>query len=164
LADVVDPLAGSYYVEAMTNQIEAEAWKYIQKIDDIGGAVVAIEQGYIQREIQDSAYKWQKEVENNDRIIVGVNKFQIEEKPVEGLLRVDATVGELQKKKLANLRAKRDTVAVNAVLATLENACRDEDFNLMPIIIKAVKTYATLGEICGVMRKVFGEYQAHATL
>lgn len=164
LADVVDPLAGSYYVEAMTNQIEAEALAYIQKIDDIGGAVVAIEQGYIQREIQDSAYKWQKEVENNDRIIVGVNKFQIEEKPVEGLLRVDASVGELQKKKLAKLRAERDNVAVTAALAKLEAACNDEETNLMPIIMEAVKTYATLGEICNVMRKVFGEYQAHATL
>jgi methylmalonyl-CoA mutase N-terminal domain/subunit len=164
LADVVDPLAGSYYVEAMTNQIEAEAWKYIKKIDDIGGAVVAIEQGYIQKEIQDSAYKWQKEVENGERIIVGVNKFQIEEKPIEGLLRVDASVGELQKKKLADLRAKRDNAAVNAALAKLETACADDSVNLMPIILEAVKTYATLGEICGVMRKVFGEYQAHATL
>jgi methylmalonyl-CoA mutase N-terminal domain/subunit len=164
LADVVDPLAGSYYVEAMTNQIEAEAWKYIQKIDDIGGAVVAIEQGYIQKEIQDSAYKWQKEVENDERVIVGVNKFQIEEKPIEGLLRVDASVGELQKKKLADLRAKRDNAAVGAALAKLEAACADDNVNLMPIILEAVKTYATLGEICGVMRKVFGEYQAHATL
>ncbi len=164
LADVVDPLAGSYYVESMTNEIEAEALKYIQKIDDIGGAVVAIEQGYIQREIQESAYKWQKEVENDNRIIVGVNKFQIEEKPVEGLLRVDASVGELQKKKLADLRAKRDNVAVNAALAALESGCSDENVNLMPLIMDAVKTYATLGEICGVMRKVFGEYQAVATL
>ena len=164
LADVVDPLAGSYYVEAMTNEIEAEAWKYIKKIDEIGGAVVAIEQGYIQKEIQDSAYKWQKEVENDDRVIVGVNKFQIKEKPVEGLLRVDASVGELQKKKLADLRAKRNNAAVNAALAKLEQACGDENVNLMPIILEAVKTYATLGEICGVMRKVFGEYQASATL
>ncbi|AIF52505.1 methylmalonyl-CoA mutase [Pelosinus sp. UFO1] len=164
LADVVDPLAGSYYVEAMTNEIEAAAWEYIKKIDDIGGAVVAIEEGYIQREIQDSAYKWQKEVENNDRVIVGVNKFQIEEKPIEGLLRVDASVGELQKKKLADLRAKRDNAAVTAALSKLEAACKDESVNLMPIILEAVKTYATLGEICGVMRKVFGEYQAHATL
>jgi len=164
LADVVDPLAGSYYVEAMTNEIEAEALKYIAKIDEIGGAVVAIEEGYIQREIQDSAYKWQKEVENDERVIVGVNKFQIEEKPVEGLLRVDSSVGEGQKKKLAKLRAERDNAAVNAALAKLEAACVDENVNLMPIILDAVKTYATLGEICGVMRKVFGEYQAHATL
>ena len=164
LADVVDPLAGSYYVEAMTNQIEAEALAYIKKIDDIGGAVEAIEEGYIQREIQDSAFKWQKDIENGDRIIVGVNKFQIEEAPITGLLRVDASVGELQKKKLAKLRAERDNVAVKATLAKLETACADESVNLMPLIMEAVKEYATLGEICNVMRKVFGEYQAHATL
>ncbi|MBP2637172.1 MAG: scpA 1 [Firmicutes bacterium] len=164
LADVVDPLAGSYYIEAMTNQIEKEAWEYISKIDDMGGAVVAIEKGYIQREIQESAYKWQMDVENKQRVIVGVNQFQIEEKPVEGLLRVDASVGELQKKKLADLRARRDNAAVQAKLAALETGCKDENANLMPLILDAVKAYATLGEICGVMRKVFGEYEAHVSL
>ncbi|MEG6584009.1 acyl-CoA mutase large subunit family protein [Dendrosporobacter sp. 1207_IL3150] len=164
LADIVDPLGGSYYVEALTDQIEKEAWEYIKKIDEIGGAVTAIEKGYIQKEIQDSAYKWQMEVEKGDRVIVGVNKFQIEEKPVEGLLRVDASVGELQKKKLADLRAKRDNGAVQDKLAALEKACQDESVNLMPLILDAVKAYATLGEICGVMRKVFGEYEAHVNL
>jgi len=164
LADVIDPLGGSYYVEALTDQIEKEAWEYIKKIDEIGGAVTAIEKGYIQKEIQDSAYKWQMEVEKGDRVIVGVNKFQIEEKPVEGLLRVDASVGELQKKKLADLRARRDNGAVQDKLAALEKACQDESVNLMPYILDAVKTYATLGEICGVMRKVFGEYEAHVNL
>jgi len=164
LADVVDPLGGSYYIEALTDKIEAEAWEYIKKIDEIGGAVVAIEQGYIQREIQESAYKWQMEVENKQRIIVGVNQFQIQEKPVEGLLRVDASVGEFQRKKLVDLRARRDNAAVEKALAALEAACKDEHINLMPLILDAVKTYATLGEICGVMRKVFGEYQAPATL
>lgn len=164
LADVVDPLAGSYYIESLTNQIEKEAWEYIKKIDDMGGAVVAIEQGYIQREIQESAYKWQMEVENKQRVIVGVNQFQIEEKPVEGLLRVDASVGELQKKKLVELRARRDNAAVQTKLAALEAGCQDESVNLMPLILDAVKTYATLGEICGVMRKVFGEYEAHVSL
>ena len=164
LADVIDPLAGSYYVEALTNQIKKEAWDYIKKIDDIGGAVVAIEKGYVQKEIQDSAYKWQKEVENDERVIVGVNKFQIEEKPVEGLLRIDNSVRELQKKKLADLRAKRDNAAVEKALSALEAACADENVNLMPLILDAVKTYATLGEICGVMRKVFGEYQAQVSL
>jgi methylmalonyl-CoA mutase N-terminal domain/subunit len=164
LADVIDPLGGSYYVEALTDQIEKEAWEYIKKIDEIGGAVTAIEKGYIQKEIQDSAYKWQMEVEKGDRVIVGVNKFQIEEKPVEGLLRVDSSVGELQKKKLADLRAKRDNGAVQDKLAALEKACQDETVNLMPFILDAVKTYATLGEICGVMRKVFGEYEAHVNL
>ncbi|WP_414714961.1 acyl-CoA mutase large subunit family protein [Sporomusa sp.] len=164
LADVVDPLAGSYYIEALTNQIEKEAWEYISKIDDLGGAVVAIEKGYIQREIQESAYKWQMEVESKQRIIVGVNQFQVAEKPVEGLLRVDASVGELQKKKLVELRARRDNGAVEAKLAALEAGCKDENANLMPLILEAVKVYATLGEICGVMRKVFGEYEAHVSL
>ena len=164
LADVVDPLGGSYYIEALTDKIEAEAWDYIKKIDEIGGAVVAIEKGYIQKEIQESAYKWQMEVENKQRIIVGVNQFQIDEKPVEGLLRVDAAVGDFQRKKLADLRARRDNAAVTTTLAALEQACRDESVNLMPLIIDAVKAYATLGEICGVMRQVFGEYQAPATL
>ena len=164
LADVIDPLAGSYYVEALTNQIEAEAWEYIKKIDEIGGAVTAIEKGYIQKEIQDSAYKWQMDVEKGNKVIVGVNKFQIEEKPVEGLLRVDASVGELQKQKLAKLRAERDNAAVTASLTALEAGCNDESVNLMPLILNAVKTYATLGEICGVMRKVFGEYESHVNL
>lgn len=164
LADVIDPLAGSYYVEALTNKIEKEAWEYIKKIDEIGGAVAAIEKGYIQKEIQDSAYKWQMDVESGAKVIVGVNKFQVEEKPVEGLLRVDASVGEKQKQKLADMKAKRDNAAVKAALADLEKACKDENENLMPHILAAVKTYATLGEICGVMRKVFGEYEAHVNL
>ena len=164
LADVIDPLAGSYYVEALTNKIEKEAWEYINKIDEIGGAVEAIEKGYIQKEIQDSAYKWQMAVESGEKVIVGVNKFQIEEKPVEGLLKVDDSVGALQKKKLDALKARRDSEAVKAALANLEAACKDENENLMPFILEAVKTYATLGEICGVMRKVFGEYEAHVNL
>ena len=164
LADTVDPLGGSYYVEALTNKIEAECWDYIKKIDDLGGAVVAIEKGYIQREIQDSAYKWQMEVEKKERIIVGVNKYQIKEKPPEGLLRVDASVGDFQKGKLAKMKAARDNASVQAKLAALETACKDEHVNLMPFILDAVKAYATLGEICGVMRKVFGEYQPHVSL
>ena len=164
LADVIDPLAGSYYVEALTNKIEKEAWEYINKIDEIGGAVEAIEKGYIQKEIQDSAYKWQMDVEKGAKVIVGVNKFQVEEKPVEGLLRVDASVGERQKAKLADMKANRDNAAVQAALVDLEKACQDEHENLMPHILAAVKTYATLGEICGVMRKVFGEYEAHVNL
>ena len=164
LADTVDPLGGSYYVEYLTNKIEAECWDYIKKIDELGGAVVAIEKGYIQREIQDSAYKWQMEVEKKERIIVGVNKYQIKEKPPEGLLRVDASVGDFQKGKLAKMKPGRDQAAVAAKLAALETACKDEHVNLMPFILDAVKAYATLGEICGVMRKVFGEYQPHVSL
>ena len=173
LADVIDPLAGSYYVEAMTDRIEQEAWEYIKKIDDLGGAVAAIEKGYIQKEIQDSAYKWQMDVESGARTIVGVNKFQVEEEPPKGLLKVDASVGVEQCKKLADLKAGkpinkmtkgRDNNAVKAALADLEKAAKDENENLMPHILSAVKTYATLGEICGVLRKVFGEYEAHVSL
>ena len=164
LADVIDPLAGSYYVEAITDKIEKEALEYIDKIEKMGGAVEAIEAGYIQKEIQDSAYKWQKEVENNDRIIVGVNKFQIEEPPVKNLLRIDASAGELQKEKLAKLRAERDNEAVKISLEELRSACSDENVNLMPVILKCVKTYATLGEICRVMRDVFGEYEPHTNI
>jgi len=164
LADTVDPLAGSYYVEALTNRIEAECWEYIKKIDEIGGAVVAIEQGYIQKEIQDSAYRWQMEIESGERIIVGVNKFHVEEEAPKNLLKIDNTPGELQKKKLKELRETRDNAAVDKALADLKTACADENANLMPYILVAVKAYATLGEICGVMREVFGEYKPHITL
>jgi len=164
LADVVDPLAGSYYIETLTDKIEKECWDYIEKIDNIGGAVEAIEKGYIQREIQESAYKWQKAVESGERIIVGVNKFQIEEPPVKGLLHVDESVCELQKEKLAKVRAKRNNAALETKLAALEEAARNENENLMPFVIDTVKEYGTLGEICGVLRKVFGEYQPHDSI
>ena len=123
LADTVDPLGGSYYVEALTDRIEKECWDYIKKIDEIGGAVVAIEQGYIQKEIQDSAYRWQMEIESGDRVIVGLNKFQVKEEAPTNLLKIDNTPGELQKKKLIELRAKRDSAAVEKALSDLEAAC-----------------------------------------
>ena len=148
----------------MTNAIYEESKAYIQKIDEMGGAVEAIEKGYIQKEIQESAYKWQMEVESGLRTIVGVNKFQVEEKPVEGLLRIDASVGINQSKKTQQVRADRDQAAVDAALAALKAGAEDESVNLMPLILAAVKTYATLGEICNVLRGVFGEYQAHSTL
>jgi len=158
VAETVDPLAGSYYVESLTDRIETEVLQYIKRIDDLGGAVKAIEQGYIQQEIQDSAYAWQMDVEKNERIIVGLNKFQVKENPPKGLLRVDPAVGERQKQKLAALRSSRDQGAVNATLAALRNAARSAD-NLMFPILEAVKAYATLGEICGVLREEFGEYK-----
>lgn len=160
LADTVDPLGGSYYVEALTDKIEKEAWDYIKKIDELGGAPEAIAKGYIQKEIQDSAYAWQMDIEKGNRVIVGVNKFTQEEEPPKDLLRVDGSVGKLQADKIAALKAKRDQKAVDAALAALEEGCKDEKVNLMPLILAAVEAYATEGEICGVMRKVFGEYKA----
>ncbi len=157
-AETPDPLAGSYYVESLTNSIEERALAYLKRIDDLGGAVKAIEQGYVQQEIQDSAYAWQMDVEKNERIVVGLNKFQVAEAAPKGLLRVDPAVGERQVAKLQRLRASRDNGAVAAALAALKTAALG-DANLMPPILAAVKTYATLGEICDVLRGVFGEYR-----
>ncbi|WP_330408574.1 acyl-CoA mutase large subunit family protein [Romboutsia weinsteinii] len=158
VADSIDPLAGSYYIESLTNKIEKEALDLISKIDELGGAPQAIEKGYIQQEIMDSAYKYQKEIENNERVIVGVNKFKIEEEAPKGLLRVDPSVGERQKEKIESLKAKRDNEKVKIALEKLRNAC-NSDKNVMPYILEAVENYATLGEVCGVMRAEFGEYK-----
>ena len=158
VAETPDPLAGSYYVESLTDSIEAGALAYLKRIDDLGGAVKAIEQGFVQQEIQDSAYAWQMTVEKNERVVVGLNKFQVKEGPPKGLLRVDPIVGEKQCAKLAAIKAKRDNAAVAAALETLKKAAMGTD-NLMPPILAAVRTYATLGEICDVLRGVFGEYR-----
>ncbi|MCT4620727.1 MAG: methylmalonyl-CoA mutase family protein [Marinisporobacter sp.] len=162
-ADTVDPLAGSYYIEAKTKAIEEEAMEYIKKIDEIGGAPRAIDNGYIQQEIMDAAYNYQKDIENGKRIIVGMNKFQIEEEAPKGLLKVDPSVGELQKSKIQALKEKRDNAAVEERLEALRTACKSDE-NLMPYILDAVRAYGTLGEICGVMREVFGEYQQSVQL
>jgi len=159
VCETVDPLAGSYYLEALTNRIEEKARAYIEKIDAMGGAVEAIERGYIQAEIQESAYRYQKEIEEKKRIVVGVNAFQAEEEPSLDLLRVDPEVGRIQEEKLERLRKERDQARVDDALEKLERTARSDD-NLMPAIIEAVRTYATLGEVCDVLRKVFGEYKA----
>ncbi len=163
VTNTVDPLAGSYFIEAKTQDIMDKAMEYITKIDDLGGAPKAIDNGYIQQEIMDAAYYYQKEVESGERVVVGMNKFQIEEAAPTGLLRVDPAVGEMQKQNLVDLRAKRDNAVVEAKLVTLKAACEGTD-NVMPVILDAVKAYATLGEICGVMREVFGEYQQSVNL
>lgn len=161
--ETIDPLAGSYYVESLTDRIQREAEAYIKTIDDMGGAVRAIERGYIQQEIQDAAYAYQMDIESGERIVVGMNKFQIKEGPPKGLLRVDPIVGEQQSNKLKELRAKRDNARVDASLKALKTAAEGED-NLMPLILESVRAYASLGEICDVLRAVFGEYQQKVIL
>jgi methylmalonyl-CoA mutase N-terminal domain/subunit len=161
--ETIDPLAGSYYVESLTDRIQKEAEAYIATIDGMGGAVKAIERGYIQQEIQDAAYAYQMDIESGERVVVGMNKFQIKEGSPTGLLRVDPKVGEQQSAKLRDLRAKRDNVRVEAALKALRNAAEGTD-NLMPPILEAVRAYATLGEICDVMRGIFGEYQQKVIL
>jgi methylmalonyl-CoA mutase, N-terminal domain len=162
VCDSVDPMGGCYYVENLTDQIEAKAQAYIDQIDRMGGAVAAIEKGFIQKEIADSAYRYQKEIEKGERIVVGLNKFQVkeEEKPKD-LLKMDPTVADRQMARLKELKGTRDNDAVQRALASLKTAA-EGDANLMPPILEAVKALATLGEICDTLRAVFGEYQAAA--
>jgi len=157
-ADTADPLGGSYYIEALTDEIEKRASDYIAKIDQLGGSVAAIEKGYIQQEIQESAYRYQKEIEAGDRVMVGVNMFQTKEPPPKGLLKVDPKVREMQLKRLAQLRASRDGQRVETSLAGLKKVA-EGDGNLMAPILDCVRTHCTLGEICDVLRGVFGEYE-----
>ncbi|NLU09564.1 MAG: methylmalonyl-CoA mutase family protein [Tepidanaerobacter acetatoxydans] len=159
VTETIDPLAGSYYIEYLTNTIEQKAQEYIEKIDKLGGAPKAIEKGFMQQEIQNSAYDYQMAVESGRRIVVGVNKFHVEEEPVKGLLRVNPAVGKLQEARIKELKASRDNLAVEAALKELTDCAKTEK-NLMPVIIKCVKAYCTLGEICNVLRDVFGEYKA----
>ncbi len=153
----VDPLGGSHYVEALTKEVEEKAWEYIHKIDEMGGAVAAIEAGYIQKEIAASAYQYQRDIESGDKVIVGVNKFTIEEPPFENLFTVDDTIRQIQIDKINYVKANRDNDRVKETLAALEKATIDGS-NVMPKILDAVEAYATLGEVCDVMRGVFGEY------
>jgi len=157
VADTVDPLAGSYFVESLTNEIERLALDYIKKIDEMGGAVRAVECGFIEQEIQDSAYKFQKAVESGAQVIVGVNRFQTVGAPPKGLLKVDPKVRENQIQRLEKIYAERDSDAVKRSLDALENAAMS-DKNLMIPIMDAVKKRVSLGEICDVLRGVFGEY------
>jgi len=157
-ADSIDPLAGSYLVEAMTDKIEAEIEDYVNKIDAMGGTLVAIEQGYIQKEIQNSAYRFQKEIESNQRIYVGINKYTMKEEPPTNLLKVDMKVGEVEVAKLKQLRAARDQAACDQALAKLKAVSATAE-NVMPAVIDAVMAKATIGEICDVWRGVFGEYR-----
>ena len=157
-ADTVDPLAGSYFIESLTNEVEAAAWKLIQKIDAMGGSVAAIEQGFIQDKIAKSAYEYQRQIESGEKIIVGVNKFQNEEKNTIPVFKVDEEVQSRQIEKLKALKLKRDNGKVIASLKALhEKAISSE--NLMPTVLEAVENYCTLGEIADELRKVFGEYK-----
>jgi len=162
-ADTVDPLGGSYFIESLTDHIETEVLHYIKRIDDIGGAVEAIEKGFIQKEIQASAYRYQKEIEAQERVVIGVNRFTISgEQPID-LLKMDPATSQRQIERIKEVRLSRSQGAVADALQELRRAAKSDD-NLMPHILTAVKAYATLGEICDVLRDVFGEYQQQITL
>lgn len=163
VTNTVDPLAGSYFIEAMTDLIEKEAKDYIDKIDSMGGMAEAIDAGFVQTEIQKSAYKYEMEIENQERIIVGVNKFQIKETEHKDLLKIDMKVQDEQIKFLKKIRSERNNELVIQKLEALKKTAEGTD-NLMPFILDAVKVYASIGEICNTMRKVFGEYKEHVVI
>lgn len=164
VTDTIDPLAGSYYIETLTDKIEKEAYDYIDKIDRMGGAVAAIEQGYMQQEMAAHAYEYQHEVELGKRTVIGVNKFNDSKKLAEqDVLTADLSVGERQIARLEKMKAARDNGAVKVALEKLREAAKGTE-NLMPYLIDAVKTYATLGEICGVLREEFGEYKQSGSM
>jgi methylmalonyl-CoA mutase N-terminal domain/subunit len=158
VTDTVDPLGGSYYVESLTNELEAKAQEYLDRVEDMGGSVAAIESGYMQAEIQEAAVRQQQEIESGERVVVGVNKFRSEEEPEPVIFRVNTELARAQIERLHRVRAERDTGAAQASLRRLGEAARGDD-NLMSSILEAVRAYATLGEICGELRTVWGEYR-----
>ncbi|MCK5738676.1 methylmalonyl-CoA mutase, partial [bacterium] len=163
VTNTIDPLPGSYFIESLTDKIEEDVWNYLNKIEDMGGMARAIENGYIQKEIQDAAYRYQKEVESSERIVVGVNKFTVEEDAPKDLLRVDPKLRDVQISKLHTVKANRNQAAVDERLKALAEAAKG-DTNLMPLILDAVREYASLGEISNILRDEFGEYEESISL
>jgi methylmalonyl-CoA mutase N-terminal domain/subunit len=157
VTNTADPLGGSYFVETLTNEVERGAWDYIEKIDAMGGMVAAIERSYPQREIAEASYKYQVAVDKKEKIIVGVNEYAAEEKPLD-ILQIDETVAHRQAERLSKLRANRSQSEVDRRLNALRKAAQTKD-NLMPHLFDAVKSYATVGEICDALREVFGTYE-----
>ena len=158
VTDTVDPFGGSYYVEWLTDEIEKRANEYIDRVEDMGGSVAAIESGYMQAEIQEAAVRQQQEIESGDRVVVGVNRFRSDEEPEPVIFRMNTEVAHSQVERLRRVRAERDTAAAEASLRRLRDVASGED-NLMPAILDAVRAYATLGEICGELRAAWGEYR-----
>jgi methylmalonyl-CoA mutase N-terminal domain/subunit len=157
VTDTVDPLAGSYFIEALTDEIEAAAQLYLDKIDAMGGAVKAIEQDYIQQEIAASAYQYQNDIESGEKVLVGVNRFTQQEDAAVNVFRVDDAIRKMQIEKIALLKSSRNNQATTTSLQQLQEAAKGKQ-NLMPYILTAVECYATLGEIADTLRNVFGEY------
>ena len=160
--DSIDPLAGSYMVETLTDKIEKQINDYLEKIERMGGTLKAIEENYIQKEIQQSSYRFQKEIENNERVYVGINKYTMEEKTPTNLLKVDMKVGQVESEKLRKMRAARDAKRWKKALENLREVSKKSE-NVMPAVIEAVKAEATIGEICDTWRNIYGEYKPKQT-
>jgi len=158
VADTVDPLGGSYYVEELTDKMEEEIQVYLDQIKEIGGAVQAVEEGFMQREIQQNAYETQKRIEKEEEVIVGLNKYKLDEEVNPDLLKVDEALEQAQIDSIQATRTNREQTAVDHALAAIRKAAKTQNVNLIPFILDAVKVYATIGEICNVLRDEFGEY------
>jgi methylmalonyl-CoA mutase N-terminal domain/subunit len=158
VTDTVDPFGGSYYVEHLTDEIEKKAREIMDRVEDMGGSVAAIESGYMQAEIQEAAVKQQQEIESGERVVVGVNRFRSAEEPEPVIFRVNTELARSQVERLRRVRAERDGAAAASALHRLNEAARGDE-NLMPSILEAVRAYATLGEICGQLRGAWGEYR-----
>ena len=159
ITSTVDPLAGSYYLEALTDRIELEAWQYIDRIEALGGMIPSILKGYVQKQIQEAAYRTQKDIERGERVVVGINKFQMEEKRPQDLLRVDPAVRQIQIEKLSQIKSSRNAPRVQETLKRLREGAKRKNVNLLPLILESVQEYATMGEICQILREVFGEHR-----
>ncbi len=159
VVNTIDPLGGSYYVEALTNRLEAEAYEYFDRIEKLGGVVAAIKENFFQREIAEASFRYQQEVEHGARIVVGVNRYQLEvEQPVE-ILKIDPALERGQVERVQALRARRDSAAAEAALAELKRAAAAEGVNLMPLLVDASRAYVTMGEMCDALREVWGTWR-----
>jgi methylmalonyl-CoA mutase N-terminal domain/subunit len=159
VVNTADPLAGSYYVEHLTNELERQAYDYFDRIERLGGVVAAIEQNFFQREIAEASFRYQSEVERGERVVVGVNRFQLDEDTAPPLLRIDPALEEQQVARVAAARARRDASAAEAALARLRADAARDDVNLMPAIVDAARAYVTMGEMCDALREVWGTYR-----
>jgi methylmalonyl-CoA mutase, N-terminal domain len=155
----IDPLGGSYHLERLTNELERQAYAYFEQIDALGGVVAAIKENFFQREIADAAFRYQREVEQAERVIVGVNRYQLADEPEPEILRIDAALEAQQIERVRALRGRRDTAAVEAALARLKEDAAHEDRNLMGPIVDASRAYATMGEMCDALREVWGTWR-----
>jgi methylmalonyl-CoA mutase N-terminal domain/subunit len=156
VVNTIDPLGGSYYLEDLTNRLEAGAYEYFERIEKLGGVVAAIKDNFFQREIAEASFRYQSEVEARQRIIVGVNRYEVEEEAQPEILRIDPALETKQVERVRALRARRDSAPVEAALARLKEGAAREDVNLMPLIVEAARAYVTMGEMCDALREVWG--------
>ena len=159
VVNTIDPLGGSYYVEHLTNELERQAYEYFERIDALGGVVEAIKENFFQREIAEASFRYQAEVERGQRIVVGVNRYELEDEPPIAILKIDPALEQKQIDRVQALRSRRDSAAAEAALGALKAAAARDDVNLMPLILDAARAYVTMGEICDAWREVWGVWR-----